>query len=119
MKFLANCICVFICFSLFIALDAEAESDARSIMEQVDARDDGDNQTADLEMVLIDQKGNERTRTIKLFSKDKFAYTYLPDSVSDFPYGEAFELKLEQAGFEIIFSRRFTFGISSVYHAKK
>ena len=40
-------------------------------MEQVDARDDGDNQTADLQMTLIDQNDNERKRTIKLFSKDK------------------------------------------------
>jgi len=40
-------------------------------MEKVDAREDGDTQTADLEMILIDQKGNERLRTIKLFSKDK------------------------------------------------
>ena len=71
MKFLTSCIDVVICFSLFTAMQVKAESDARAIMEQVDGRDDGDNQTADLEMVLIDQKGNERSRTIKMFSKDK------------------------------------------------
>jgi hypothetical protein len=71
MKILTSCICVVVCFSLFTAMQVKAESDARAIMEQVDGRDDGDNQTADLEMVLIDQKGNERSRTIKMFSKDK------------------------------------------------
>jgi hypothetical protein len=44
---------------------------AREIMEKVDARDDGDNQTSDLEMVLIDKNGYERVRKIKSFSKDK------------------------------------------------
>lgn len=48
-----------------------AAQDPRWIMEQVDARDDGDNQTADLQMTLIDQNGNERKRKIKMFSKDK------------------------------------------------
>ncbi|MBW1865526.1 MAG: hypothetical protein JRI64_07850 [Deltaproteobacteria bacterium] len=32
---------------------------AREIMEKVDARDDGDNQTADMEMVLIDKRGTK------------------------------------------------------------
>lgn len=53
------------------ATTADSAPDPRWIMEQVDARDDGDNQTADLKMTLIDQNGNERVRTIKLFSKDK------------------------------------------------
>ncbi len=57
-------------FILGTSPQAKAAQDARSIMEQVDARDDGDNQTADLQMTLIDQNGNERKRTIKLFSKD-------------------------------------------------
>lgn len=58
-------------FTLCAAPQADSAQDARSIMEQVDARDDGDNQTADLQMTLIDQNDNERKRTIKLFSKDK------------------------------------------------
>jgi len=58
-------------FTLGAAPQAYSAQDARSIMEQVDARDDGDNQTADLQMTLIDQNDNERKRTIKLFSKDK------------------------------------------------
>ena len=44
---------------------------ARAIMEKVDARDDGDHQTSDMEMVLIDKKGQKRVRKIHTFSKDK------------------------------------------------
>ncbi len=44
---------------------------ARSIMEKVDARDDGDNQTTNMEMILIDKRGNQRVRKIGIFSKDK------------------------------------------------
>jgi hypothetical protein len=44
---------------------------ARAIMEKVNARDDGDNQVSDMEMVLIDKKGQKRTRKIRTFSKDK------------------------------------------------
>jgi len=50
---------------------ASAAQNPRWIMEQVDARDDGDNQTADTEMILVDPKGYERKRSIKMFSKDK------------------------------------------------
>ena len=55
-------------------LPAPARADdpkAREIMEKVDARDDGDNMTADMQMVLIDKNGAERMREIKSFSKDK------------------------------------------------
>lgn len=44
---------------------------ARDIMEKVDARDDGDNQTSDMEMILIDKNGQERVRKISSFGKDK------------------------------------------------
>jgi outer membrane lipoprotein-sorting protein len=44
---------------------------AREIMEKVDARDDGDNMTANVEMVLIDQNDNRRVREIKVFNKDQ------------------------------------------------
>ena len=44
---------------------------AREIMEKVDARDDGDNMTAEQEMVLIDKKGHKRVRRMKAFNKDK------------------------------------------------
>jgi hypothetical protein len=44
---------------------------ARGIMEKVDARDDGDNQTSDMEMILIDKRGKKRIRRLGVFSKDK------------------------------------------------
>lgn len=71
MKLLSHIGWLVIVFTLCFAPQADSAQDARSIMEQVDARDDGDNQTADLQMTLIDQNDNERKRTIKLFSKDK------------------------------------------------
>ena len=49
---------------------------ARAIMEKVDARDDGDNQTANMEMILIDKRGYQRVRRIATFSKDKGPDTY-------------------------------------------
>jgi len=44
---------------------------AREIMRQVEDRDDGDNQTADMEMILIDKNNKQRIRKIRTFSKDK------------------------------------------------
>ena len=44
---------------------------ARAIMEKVDARDDGDNQTSDMEMILIDKQDKKRVRRLGIFSKDK------------------------------------------------
>jgi len=49
---------------------------ARVIMEKVDARDDGDNQTSDMEMLLIDKNNKQRIRKIAAFSKDKGEDTY-------------------------------------------
>lgn len=47
------------------------DAKARSIMRKVNDRDDGDNETADLEMILIDKRGNKRIRKIHSFRKDK------------------------------------------------
>ncbi len=44
---------------------------ARKIMEKVEARNDGDNMTSDMEMVLIDKNKKKRIRKIRSFSKDK------------------------------------------------
>ena len=44
---------------------------AQSIMEKVDARDDGNNQVSNMEMVLIDKKGKKRIRKLRTFSKDR------------------------------------------------
>ena len=55
----------------------------------------------------------------KLFSKDKSAYKYLSDSAASFPYGEAFNNILQKTGFIDIESKPQTFGVASIYVAKK
>jgi hypothetical protein len=50
--------------------EGEAALTARQIMERVDARDDGDNGTQDLEMVLIDKRGAERVRKLRGYGRD-------------------------------------------------
>jgi outer membrane lipoprotein-sorting protein len=64
------------CFSvLFTTLTLSSawadDPKARQIMEKVDARDDGDNMTSDMQMVLIDKNKNERIRLLSTFRKDK------------------------------------------------
>ena len=59
-------ICILVSPALVLADDPEA----RKIMEQVDARDDGDNQVSDMEMILIDKNSNQRVRRIRSFNKD-------------------------------------------------
>ena len=55
----------------------------------------------------------------KLFSKDSSAYTYLPESVKAFPDGEDFLNVLIKAGFKDTKAIPVTFGIASIYIAKK
>jgi demethylmenaquinone methyltransferase/2-methoxy-6-polyprenyl-1,4-benzoquinol methylase len=55
----------------------------------------------------------------RMVSKDASAYTYLPNSVQAFPYGEAFAAKLREAGFKSVRIRPLTFGIASLYLAIK
>lgn len=55
----------------------------------------------------------------KLVSKDARAYTYLPESVDAFPSGDAFVKILEEIGFKSVKWIPLTFGISSIYWAKK
>lgn len=55
----------------------------------------------------------------KLFSKDSSAYTYLPESVKAFPAGEEFLNVLRKAGFKETKDIPVTFGIASIYIAKK
>jgi len=43
---------------------------AREIMEAVDARDTGDNNTQNMEMILIDKNGSKRERTIRSMGRD-------------------------------------------------
>jgi demethylmenaquinone methyltransferase / 2-methoxy-6-polyprenyl-1,4-benzoquinol methylase len=51
----------------------------------------------------------------RLFSKDKAAYSYLPDSVMKFPDNEQFLSLLTQAGFSDTNQRKLTGGVASIY----
>jgi demethylmenaquinone methyltransferase/2-methoxy-6-polyprenyl-1,4-benzoquinol methylase len=55
----------------------------------------------------------------RLISKDKSAYTYLPESVEAFPDGESFIAILSKLGYKEIACKPLTFGISSIYSARK
>lgn len=61
--------------TLFTALigasfTANAELSGRDIMQKVKDRDDGKNAIMDMDMILIDGKGNTRERTIRSFRRD-------------------------------------------------
>ncbi|MBR4129591.1 MAG: bifunctional demethylmenaquinone methyltransferase/2-methoxy-6-polyprenyl-1,4-benzoquinol methylase UbiE [Bacteroidaceae bacterium] len=55
----------------------------------------------------------------RLISHDSSAYTYLPASMEAFPQPEQMEGILRKAGFAEVQWKRFTFGISTMYLAKK
>lgn len=55
----------------------------------------------------------------KFVSKDKSAYTYLPESVKHFPDGADFLKILQSAGFKNTKCIPLTFGICSIYTAQK
>jgi demethylmenaquinone methyltransferase/2-methoxy-6-polyprenyl-1,4-benzoquinol methylase len=50
-----------------------------------------------------------------MFSKDKKAYSYLPESVMKFPDNEEFMGMLTEAGFSGVWQKRLTGGIASIY----
>ncbi|MGQ1788369.1 bifunctional demethylmenaquinone methyltransferase/2-methoxy-6-polyprenyl-1,4-benzoquinol methylase UbiE [Saccharicrinis sp. GN24d3] len=54
-----------------------------------------------------------------LLSKDKAAYTYLPESVAAFPEGQSFVAELEKAGFKSERVWKQTFGVATIYFASK
>ena len=54
-----------------------------------------------------------------MISKDKQAYTYLPDSVEEFPSPERFADILRGVGFKSVKSRSQSFGIAYIYDATK
>ncbi len=73
-------LCIFFIFTLVtvnVPISSAADKSdsitlkARSIMEKVNDRDDGDNQTADMKMTLIDKSKKQRIRQMKVFRKDK------------------------------------------------
>ncbi|SRR5690606_32087414 len=55
----------------------------------------------------------------RLVSKDRSAYTYLPESVEAFPDGTDFERILQKVGFKDTTCEKLTLGISSIYTGRK
>jgi demethylmenaquinone methyltransferase/2-methoxy-6-polyprenyl-1,4-benzoquinol methylase len=55
----------------------------------------------------------------RLVSKDSAAYTYLPESVDAFPQGRAFEDVLRRHGLGDVRSTMLTFGVATLYSARK
>ncbi len=55
----------------------------------------------------------------RLFSKDNVAYTYLPESVEAFPYGERMNEIIKRCGFKSVTNKNLTFGISAIYTSIK
>lgn len=55
----------------------------------------------------------------KIFSKDNSAYGYLSESASVFPHGETFNNILRKTGFIDVTNKPQTFGVASIYVAKK
>ncbi|MCU4175994.1 bifunctional demethylmenaquinone methyltransferase/2-methoxy-6-polyprenyl-1,4-benzoquinol methylase UbiE [Carboxylicivirga sp. N1Y90] len=54
-----------------------------------------------------------------LISKDKAAYTYLPESVLNFPDGKTFDSELVKAGLSPIKRYKQTMGIATIYFSEK
>lgn len=55
----------------------------------------------------------------RLVSKDNRAYTYLPDSVNAFPYGEKMKNILLEVGFKKVEYKKQTLGVATIYKATK
>jgi demethylmenaquinone methyltransferase/2-methoxy-6-polyprenyl-1,4-benzoquinol methylase len=54
-----------------------------------------------------------------LFSNDRKAYQYLPDSIAAFPQGDTMKRILEDIGFKNVTFRRFAGGVCTFYLAEK
>ena len=55
----------------------------------------------------------------RLVSKDNRAYTYLPDSVNAFPFGEKMKTILLNVGFRKVEYKKLSLGIATIYKATK
>lgn len=55
----------------------------------------------------------------RIVSGDKRAYTYLPESVGEFPYGERFEALLREVGFGEVSGRPLMGGVVTIYKGMK
>ena len=72
MIYLTPSILVLILFTALGSVSFAAdEPAARDVMIKVDARDDGDNQISEMEMILIDKRNTQRIRKIRSMNKDK------------------------------------------------
>ncbi len=70
-KYLAAIFILLLTTNFYAAGAFADDPEARAIMEKVDARDDGDNMTSSMEMILIDKKKKRRIRKIRNYWKDK------------------------------------------------
>ena len=55
----------------------------------------------------------------RLLSKDRSAYTYLPESIKAFPQGEIMQEIIRKAGFSQVEFKRLTMGTCTLYFATK
>lgn len=55
----------------------------------------------------------------KIVSKDSSAYSYLPESVEEFPEGKEFKNILKEIGFKNLPSKSLFFGIATIYTVQK
>lgn len=55
----------------------------------------------------------------KFLSKDRSAYTYLPQSIKAFPQGEVMQNIIRKAGFSQVSFKRLTLGVCTLYFATK
>lgn len=55
----------------------------------------------------------------RMFSKDKRAYTYLPESIAAFPEGDGFLNVMKKSGFSEVKWHPLTFGVASIYVGRK
>jgi demethylmenaquinone methyltransferase/2-methoxy-6-polyprenyl-1,4-benzoquinol methylase len=55
----------------------------------------------------------------RLLSRHHDAYTYLPDTVLEFPQGEQFMERMRRAGFREVSQERLTGGIATIYRGTK
>jgi hypothetical protein len=76
MKFTIFIVWTLIGLMAFMGTAHADDATAREIMQKVQDRDDGDNRTAEMAMILIDKKGKQRQRRLQTFMKDKGEDTY-------------------------------------------
>ena len=70
MRIRFSVILIFSCL-FYPGMAAADDPKARDIMQKVEDRDDGDNMTGNMEMILVDKKGKQRVRKLRVFEKDR------------------------------------------------